>query len=68
MPEIKIKSGESLDHALRRLKKKVDSEGIVKELKKRSHYEKPSARRKHNKQAAKYRAKMKAKHDKWYYG
>jgi len=68
MSEIKIKDGEPLERALRRLKRKVDSEGIIKELKKRSHYEKPSAKRKHEKQIAKYRAKMQSKYDKWYYG
>ncbi len=48
MSEIKVKRGESVDRALRRLKKKLDKEGTLKELRNRRHFEKPSeiARRK----------------------
>lgn len=40
--EIKVKKGEPIDRALRRLKKKLDKEGTLKELRNRRHYEKPS--------------------------
>ena len=43
--EIRIKSGESIDRALRRLKKKLDKEGTLKELRNRRHYEKPSEKK-----------------------
>ena len=42
MSEIKVKKGETVDRALRRLKKKLDKEGTLKELRNRRHYEKPS--------------------------
>ena len=42
MVEIKLKRGENVDKALRRLKKKMDKEGTMKELRNRRHYEKPS--------------------------
>ena len=42
MSEIKIKKGETIDRALRRLKKKLDKEGTLKEIRNRRHYEKPS--------------------------
>jgi small subunit ribosomal protein S21 len=42
MTEIKIKKGEPVDRALRRLKKKLDKEGTLKDLRNRRHYEKPS--------------------------
>ncbi|MCF7790495.1 MAG: 30S ribosomal protein S21 [Victivallales bacterium] len=42
MTEVKIKKGEPVDRALRRLKKKLDKEGTLKELRNRRHYEKPS--------------------------
>lgn len=45
MTKIRIKEGESLDKALRRLKKKIDKEGITKEMRKHAHYEKPSQRK-----------------------
>jgi small subunit ribosomal protein S21 len=43
--EVKIRKGEHLDKALRKLKKKLDREGILKELRNRRHYEKPSEKR-----------------------
>ena len=45
MSEIKVKKGEPIDKALRRLKKKLDKEGTLKELRNRRHYEKPSEKR-----------------------
>ena len=40
--EIKCRKTEPVDRALRRLKKKMDKEGTMKELRNRRHYEKPS--------------------------
>ena len=40
--EVSVKKGELIDRALRRLKKKLDKEGTLKELRNRRHYEKPS--------------------------
>lgn len=40
--EIQVKKGEPIDKCLRRLKKKLDREGILRELRNRRHYEKPS--------------------------
>ena len=40
--EIQTKRGEPIDKALRRLKKKLDREGVLRELRNRRHYEKPS--------------------------
>ncbi|HOO76618.1 MAG TPA: 30S ribosomal protein S21 [bacterium] len=45
MPKVVLKPNESVDKALRRLKKKMDKEGIIKSIKKHRHYEKPSERR-----------------------
>ena len=46
MPLIKVKEDESFENALKRFKRKCEKSGILSELKKRQHYEKPSARRK----------------------
>ena len=46
MSEVKTKKGEPVDKALRRLKKKMDKEGTLKELRNRRYYEKPSAKKK----------------------
>ena len=40
--EVRLKKGELIDRALRRLKKKLDKEGTLKVLRNRRHYEKPS--------------------------
>ena len=45
MSEVKLKKGEPIDKALRRLKKKLDKEGTLKELRYRRHFEKPSEKR-----------------------
>ena len=40
--EVQTKRGEPIDKALRRLKKKLDREGVLRELRNRRHFEKPS--------------------------
>ena len=45
MPKVQIGENESLEKALKRLKKKIEREGILKILKARKHYEKPSEKR-----------------------
>ena len=50
--EVKIRKGESVDKALRRLKKKLDKEGIMREIRAHRHYEKPSEKRKRKMNAA----------------
>lgn len=43
--EVRVKRGEPIDKALRRLKKKLDKEGTMREVRAHRHYEKPSERR-----------------------
>lgn len=45
MPRIELRDNEPLERALRRFKRKIEREGILKTLKERKHYEKPSERR-----------------------
>ncbi|MCK9555891.1 30S ribosomal protein S21 [bacterium] len=45
MPTVRVRKGESVDRALKRLKKKVDKEGIMKQVKQHRHYEKPGQKR-----------------------
>jgi len=52
MPVIKVREDESLENALRRFKRKCEKSGILTELRKRQHYEKPSVRRKRKAMAA----------------
>ncbi len=46
MPLVVVKDGESIEGAIRRFKRKCEKAGVLSELKKRQHYEKPSVRRK----------------------
>ena len=46
MSEIKVQKGESLDSALRRFKRSCQKAGVLSEVRKREHYEKPSVKRK----------------------
>jgi small subunit ribosomal protein S21 len=55
---IKIKENESVDKALKRFKKKFERTGVLKELRSRTFYEKPSIRKRTVKLKAAYRQKM----------
>ncbi|HOJ70854.1 MAG TPA: 30S ribosomal protein S21 [Syntrophorhabdaceae bacterium] len=61
MPAVIVRDGESFESALRRFKKQCEKTGILSEIKKREHYEKPSVKRKKKILAAKKRALKKIK-------
>lgn len=52
MSEVKVGKNESLDNALRRFKRQCQRSGVLSEVRKREHYEKPSVRRKKKSEAA----------------
>lgn len=53
MPGIRVKEGEPFEKALRRFTKTCEKAGIMSEIRKHQHFEKPSARRKRKLNAAK---------------
>ena len=55
MSESKVRKGESLESALRRFKRSCQKAGVLSEVSKREHYEKPSVRRKKKSEAARKR-------------
>ncbi|MCL2352241.1 MAG: 30S ribosomal protein S21 [Firmicutes bacterium] len=55
MAEVKLKENETLDSALRRFKKSCAKAGIMGEVRKREHYDKPSVKRKKKSEAARKR-------------
>jgi small subunit ribosomal protein S21 len=57
VPKVLIGENESLDKALKRLKKKIEREGILKILKQRKHYEKPSEKRRRKERSSKNKKK-----------
>lgn len=52
--EIRVQS-QNIEKALRDLKKKLQMDGLMGELKKRRHYEKPSVKKKHKRMEAEKR-------------
>ena len=56
MPAVIVKEGESFESALRRFKKQCEKSGILTEIRKREHFEKPSVRKKKKSIAARKRA------------
>ena len=55
MSEIRVKENESLESALKRFKRQCARAGIVAEVRKREHYEKPRVKRKKKAEAARKR-------------
>ena len=55
MSEIRVRKNETIDSALRRFKRTISKDGVLAEVKKRRHYEKPSVKRKKKSEAARKR-------------
>lgn len=45
MPEVEVRKDEPFESALLRFKRKIEQEGILREVRNRKHYEKPSERK-----------------------
>ena len=63
MAEIKIQEGESIENALRRFKRKVQHEDIIKDIKKHSYYLKPGDRRRTKQALARKRNRKKLRRE-----
>ena len=62
MSEVYLKKGEPVDRALRRLKKKLDREQTLLQVRLHRRFEKPSARKRKKQKAARFAAMLKARH------
>ena len=62
LTEIKLRKGESVEKALRRLKKRIDREGTLREVRNHRHYEKPSERRRRKMKMARFSAMLSARY------
>lgn len=58
--KVVVKEGEPFEKALKRFKKKVEAAGILKEVRRREHYLKPSIRRKEKQRSAEKRRRRSA--------
>ena len=55
MSEVRIRENESLESALKRFKRQCARSGVLQEVRKHEHYEKPSVKRKKKAEAARKR-------------
>jgi len=61
MPLVRVREGESFEGAVRRFKKQCEKAGILTEVRKREHFEKPSIAKKKKSAAARKRLEKKAR-------
>lgn len=61
MTKVTVREGETPDRAIKRFKRKVEQAGILKEVRKREHYLKPSVKAKLKARAAEARARKREK-------
>ena len=63
LAEVRLQEGESVENALRRFKRKVQAEDIIKEMKRHSFYLKPGDKRRVKQALARKRARKKIRKD-----
>ncbi len=56
MTQVNVRDGEPVDRAVRRFQRKIESSGLMRELKRRRHYKKPSEAKKEKAIVARRRA------------
>ena len=61
LAEVRLQEGESLENALRRFKRKVQAEDIIKEVRRHSYYLKPGEKRRLKQAMARKRARKKSR-------
>ncbi len=62
MSEVKLKKGEPVDRALRRLKKKVDRENTLRDVRMKRTYEKPSEKKRRKLKVSRFSAMLAARY------
>ena len=63
LAEVRLQEGESLENALRRFKRKVQTEDIIKDVKRHSFYLKPGEKKRVKQALARKRARKKSRKD-----
>ncbi len=61
MPSVRVTESESFERALKKFKKQCEKEGILSDVRKREHFEKPSVKRKKKAVAARKKAVKRVK-------
>jgi small subunit ribosomal protein S21 len=60
---VQVRKGETIDKALRRLKKRLDREGVIREVREKQYFEKPCAKRRRKKKMAKFANYLRLKNE-----
>jgi small subunit ribosomal protein S21 len=63
LAEVRLQDGESIENALRRFKRKVQQEDIIKEVKKHSFYLKPGEKKRIKQALARKRSRKKVRRE-----
>lgn len=61
--EVRIRKGEAMEKALRRLKKKIDREGIIRDTRQKRYFEKPCEVRRRKKKVAAFNNMLRQKYE-----
>jgi small subunit ribosomal protein S21 len=61
MPYIRVRESDSFENALKRFKKQCEKDGILSDVKKKEHYEKPSVKKKKKALAARKKSLKKVR-------
>ncbi len=61
--EIKIRKGEPVERALRRLKKRLDREGTIRDVRAKRYFEKPSEAKRRGMKVAKFSNMLRLRHE-----
>jgi small subunit ribosomal protein S21 len=61
--EIKIRKGEPVERALRRLKKRLDREGTIRDVRAKRYFEKPSEAKRREMKVAKFSNMLRLRHE-----
>jgi len=61
--EVKIRKGEPIERALRRLKKRLDREGVIRDVRNKRYFEKPCEVRRRKKKVAAFSAMLRTRYE-----
>jgi len=63
MSKVNIRTDEPIDKALKRLKRQLDRDDVMRECRRRRYFEKPSAKKRRRMKEAKFKAMLDARDD-----
>ncbi len=61
--EVRIRKGEPMERALRRLKKKLDREGVIRDVRAKRYFEKPSEVKRRKKKVMNFSNMLRLRHE-----